>query len=72
MKETHYHCLPSQNGLKFFEGAVSRQIKLLENQLNVIIFHRAHRKLNLTEQGRILARVEPELKGGQCLQTVAG
>jgi len=75
MKETHYHCLPSLNGLKFFEaaarhlsftraarelnvtqGAVSRQIKLLENQLNVILFHRAHRKLDLTEQGRILAR----------------
>jgi len=75
MQEAHYHCLPSLNGLKFFEaaarhlsftlaarelnvtqGAVSRQIKLLESQLNVILFHRAHRRLDLTEQGRILAR----------------
>ena len=42
--------------LNVTQGAVSRQIKQLESQLNVILFHRRHRELCLTEQGRLLAR----------------
>ena len=42
--------------LNVTQGAVSRQIKLLENQLDVILFHRHHRRLALTEQGRLLVR----------------
>lgn len=37
------------------QGAVSRQIKQLENQLKVILFHRRHKKLMLTDQGILLA-----------------
>ncbi|MCF6246093.1 MAG: transcriptional regulator GcvA [Desulfobacula sp.] len=36
------------------QGAVSRQVKLLEADLKVILFHRLHRKLSLTDQGQIL------------------
>jgi LysR family transcriptional regulator, glycine cleavage system transcriptional activator len=36
------------------QGAVSRQIKQLENQLKVILFHRSHRNLALTDQGTAL------------------
>ena len=75
MQNSHYHHLPSLNGLKVFEaaarhlsftraarelnvtqGAVSRQIKSLESRLNVILFHRHHRELALTEQGLLLVR----------------
>ncbi len=42
--------------LNVTQGAVSRQIKLLESQLDVILFHRHHRELALTEQGRLLVR----------------
>lgn len=40
--------------LNVTQGAVSRQIKLLEDQLNVILFHRQHKKLKLSDQGRVL------------------
>ncbi len=36
------------------QGAVSRQIKQLETQLRVILFHRSHKKLALTDQGLLL------------------
>ena len=36
------------------QGAVSRQIKQLENQLGVILFFRDPRTLRLTDQGRLL------------------
>ena len=36
------------------QGAVSRQIKQLESQLDVILFHRMHKKLRLTDQGVLL------------------
>ncbi|WP_022666813.1 transcriptional regulator GcvA [Desulfospira joergensenii] len=41
--------------LNVTQGAVSRQVKLLEKELDVILFHRRHRALALTEQGRLLA-----------------
>ena len=37
------------------QGAVSRHIKQLEGQLKVILFHRLHKKLRLTDQGMLLA-----------------
>jgi LysR family glycine cleavage system transcriptional activator len=37
------------------QGAVSRQIKQLEEQLKVILFHRRHKRLTLTDQGILLA-----------------
>ncbi len=37
--------------LSVTQGAVSRQIKQLENQLDVILFHRLHKRLTLTDQG---------------------
>jgi len=37
------------------QGAVSRQIKQLEDQLKVILFHRRHKRLMLTDQGILLA-----------------
>ncbi len=40
--------------LNVTQGAVSRQVKLLESDLNVILFHRLHRKLSLTDQGQML------------------
>lgn len=40
--------------LNVTQGAISRQIKLLEQELDVFLFHRRHRSLTLTEQGRIL------------------
>lgn len=36
------------------QGAVSRQIKNLESQLETILFHRLHRQLVLTDQGQML------------------
>jgi LysR family glycine cleavage system transcriptional activator len=36
------------------QGAVSRQIKILENELQVPLFHRLHRQLKLTDQGQKL------------------
>jgi len=36
------------------QGAVSRQIKQLETQLTVILFHRSHKNLTLTDQGMLL------------------
>jgi len=36
------------------QGAVSRQIKQLEGRLKVILFHRLHKKLKLTNQGMLL------------------
>ncbi len=41
--------------LNVTQGAVSRQIKLLEQELQTILFHRRHRHLALTAQGKILA-----------------
>ncbi len=40
--------------LSVTQGAVSRQIKQLEAQLGIILFHRRHRELSLTDQGRLL------------------
>ncbi len=40
--------------LKVTQGAVSRQVKLLEQELDVILFHRLHRQLMLTDQGQML------------------
>lgn len=40
--------------LSVTQGAVSRQIKQLENQLDVILFHRLHKRLKLTDQGMLL------------------
>ncbi|MDJ0765718.1 MAG: transcriptional regulator GcvA [Myxococcota bacterium] len=40
--------------LNVTQGAVSRQVKQLEEQLEVILFHRLHRALALTDQGRLL------------------
>ncbi|MDP5009539.1 MAG: LysR family transcriptional regulator, partial [Glaciimonas sp.] len=37
------------------QGAVSRQVKLLEDWLEKSLFHRHHQCLELTEHGRILA-----------------
>ncbi|WDP91757.1 MAG: transcriptional regulator GcvA [Desulfobacter sp.] len=42
--------------LNVTQGAVSRQIKQLESHLNTILFHRNHRTLTLTDQGRLLAQ----------------
>ena len=41
--------------LSVTQGAVSRQIKQLEDQLKVILFHRLHKQLKLTDQGVLLA-----------------
>jgi len=40
--------------LSVTQGAVSRQIKQLETQLDVILFHRLHKRLKLTDQGILL------------------
>lgn len=40
--------------LSVTQGAVSRQIKQLENQLDMILFHRLHKRLKLTDQGTLL------------------
>ncbi|HCY87685.1 MAG TPA: transcriptional regulator [Desulfobacteraceae bacterium] len=40
--------------LSVTQGAVSRQIKHLEGQLNVSLFHRMHKRLKLTDQGALL------------------
>lgn len=40
--------------LNVTQGAVSRQVKALENRLGVLLFKRLHRSLSLTGQGRIL------------------
>ena len=40
--------------LNVTQGAVSRQIKHLESQLQMVLFHRLHRQLVLTDQGQIL------------------
>lgn len=38
------------------QGAVSRQVKQLEEQLQVTLFHRLHRQLILTDQGQMLLK----------------
>jgi DNA-binding transcriptional LysR family regulator len=43
------------------QSAVSRQIRALEEHLNVTLFERRHRALALTEQGRLLQRAATEL-----------
>src|SRR5262250_3958353 len=43
------------------QSAVSRQIRALEDHLNVALFERRHRALVLTEPGRILERAATEL-----------
>ena len=40
--------------LSVTQGAVSRQVKQLEAQLGVILFHRMHKRLKLTDQGLLL------------------
>ena len=41
--------------LNVTQGAISRQIKKLEDELEVTLFHRQHKKLKLTDKGIILA-----------------
>jgi LysR family transcriptional regulator, glycine cleavage system transcriptional activator len=43
------------------QSAVSRQIRALEEHLNVALFERRHRALVLTEPGRVLQRAATEL-----------
>jgi LysR family transcriptional regulator, glycine cleavage system transcriptional activator len=43
------------------QSAVSRQIRALEDHLNVPLFERRHRALSLTEHGRVLQRAATEL-----------
>jgi LysR family transcriptional regulator, glycine cleavage system transcriptional activator len=50
------------------QSAVSRQIRALEEHLNVTLFERRHRALVLTEQGRTLYRAATDLL--ERLQTV--
>lgn len=38
------------------QSAVSRQVKKLEQYLNIVLFERQHRALELTDQGRVLYR----------------
>ena len=40
--------------LNVTQGAVSRQVKQLEEEIGVILFFRQHRKLTLTDQGMLL------------------
>lgn len=40
--------------LSVTQGAVSRQVKQLETQLDLILFYRHHKQLELTDQGRLL------------------
>ncbi|WDP83995.1 MAG: transcriptional regulator GcvA [Desulfobacter sp.] len=40
--------------LSVTQGAISRQVKQLETQLDVILFHRRHKHLTLTDQGMLL------------------
>ena len=42
--------------LSVTQGAVSRQVKQLEEHLSVALFHRQHRRLTLTRQGRLLVQ----------------
>ncbi|BBE33979.1 MULTISPECIES: LysR substrate-binding domain-containing protein [Sphingosinicella] len=41
--------------LRVSESAVSRQVRILEQQLSVTLFHRGHNGLELTPEGKILA-----------------
>jgi len=47
------------------EGAISRHVKLLEDELGIVLFHRLIRKVELTDQGRQLL---PAL--GQAFSTI--
>ena len=40
--------------LNVTQGAISRQVRQLEDELKVILFHRLHKKIKLTDQGIIL------------------
>jgi LysR family glycine cleavage system transcriptional activator len=50
----HQSVTQAARELSVTQGAVSRQIKQLEAQLGIILFYRRHRKLRLTDQGRLL------------------
>ncbi|MCP4023489.1 MAG: transcriptional regulator GcvA [Desulfobacteraceae bacterium] len=50
----HLSFTKAASELNVTQGAVSRQVKLLEEQLDVILFHRLHRQLKLTAQGQLL------------------
>jgi DNA-binding transcriptional LysR family regulator len=39
------------------QAAVSRQIQGLERELGFALFHRLHRRVELTERGRVLSGV---------------
>ncbi len=41
--------------LRVSESAVSRQVRILEQQLSITLFHRGHNGLEITPEGRILA-----------------
>ncbi len=48
--------------LSLTQGAISRQVRALEEQLGVALFHRANRKITLTEAGHAYVReIQPAL-----------
>jgi len=47
--------------LSLTQSAISRQVKALEDRLGVVLFHRLHRALKLTEQGEQLLRVADDV-----------
>jgi LysR family glycine cleavage system transcriptional activator len=50
----HLSFTKAADELNVTQGAVSRQVKLLETSLSVRLFHRLHRRLRLTAQGQAL------------------
>ncbi len=51
-----YGSLLMQLGINLTQGAISRQVRALEDQLDVRLFRRANKKIILTEAGRTYAR----------------
>ena len=50
----HQSFVKAASELHVTEGAVSRHIRLLEDELGVLLFRRLVRKVELTDQGRLL------------------
>lgn len=58
----HCHLRRASEELGVTHGALSRQVKQLEEQLGVLLFNRAHNRLSLTHAGeRLLQSVTPAL-----------